>query len=107
MKKGPGTHDWKGGDGMEKTEKTEDTKGTFRAWRQINQGAFAENIREIRGLVGEREPQGRKIRIMAVVKANAYGHGDVETARVLLREGITDLAVATLEEGIRDRKSVV
>ena len=103
MKKGPGTHDWKGGDGMEKTEKTEDTKGTFRAWRQINQGAFAENIREIRGLVGEREPQGRKIRIMAVVKANAYGHGDVETARVLLREGITDLAVATLEEGIRLR----
>jgi alanine racemase len=40
-----------------------------------------------------------------MVKANAYGHGDVEVARVLRREGATHLGVATIEEGIGLRES--
>lgn len=37
---------------------------------------------------------------MAVVKANAYGHGAVQTARELIRQGVVRLAVFSLEEGI-------
>ncbi|NWF74739.1 MAG: alanine racemase [Nitrospirae bacterium] len=38
--------------------------------------------------------------IMAIVKANAYGHGAVETAHALARQGIKRFAVASLDEGI-------
>ena len=38
--------------------------------------------------------------IMAVVKANAYGHGAVETAQALSHQGIERFAVASLDEGI-------
>ena len=44
-------------------------------------------------------------RFMAVVKANAYGHGDILIARLLNSMGVTDFAVATLEEGIALRKN--
>lgn len=42
--------------------------------------------------------KGKKI--MAVVKANAYGHGSVEISRVLIENGVNYLAVATLEEAL-------
>lgn len=38
--------------------------------------------------------------VMAIVKANAYGHGAVETAQALARQGIGRFAVASLDEGI-------
>ncbi|BBP88622.1 hypothetical protein BsIDN1_22400 [Bacillus safensis] len=47
----------------------------------------------------------RKSKIMAVVKANAYGHGSVEVARQALESGATELAVASLEEGIVLRRA--
>ncbi len=37
---------------------------------------------------------------MAVVKANAYGHGAVETSHTLIRHGVTRLAVFSTEEGV-------
>ncbi len=40
-----------------------------------------------------------------MVKANAYGHGDVLTAQVCMSSGVRDFAVATLEEGIRLRRA--
>ncbi|MGH7184465.1 MAG: alanine racemase, partial [Nitrospiraceae bacterium] len=43
--------------------------------------------------------------IMAIVKANAYGHGAVETAHALARQGIKRLAVASLDEGIALRQA--
>jgi alanine racemase len=42
---------------------------------------------------------------MAVVKANAYGHGSVEVARHALENGASELAVAGLEEAIVLRKA--
>jgi alanine racemase len=45
----------------------------------------------------------KKIPIMAIVKANAYGHGLIETARVLEKTEIDYLGVAFLEEGIELR----
>ena len=47
---------------------------------------------------------GREIRVMGVVKADAYGHGAVECARRLEAENIDWLAVALPEEGIELRK---
>jgi alanine racemase len=43
--------------------------------------------------------------LMAVVKANAYGHGDVPVARAALDAGATWLGVALVEEGIRLREA--
>lgn len=42
---------------------------------------------------------------MAVVKANAYGHGSVEVARQALESGASELAVASVEEGIVLRRA--
>jgi alanine racemase len=45
--------------------------------------------------------------LMAVVKANAYGHGDVPVAKAALEAGATWLGVALVEEGIRLREAGV
>jgi len=43
--------------------------------------------------------------LMAVVKANGYGHGDVEVARAALEAGATWLGAAIVEEGIGLREA--
>ena len=48
---------------------------------------------------------GPGVAILAVVKANAYGHGDVETARVLCAEGVRHFGVADVAEGTRLREA--
>lgn len=47
----------------------------------------------------------KNCRMMAVVKANAYGHGAVKVATVLSELGIIDFAVATADEAVELRKS--
>jgi alanine racemase len=42
---------------------------------------------------------------MAVVKANAYGHGAIETSRTLIRQGVSRLAVFSTEEGVALRQA--
>lgn len=42
---------------------------------------------------------------MAVVKANAYGHGAVEVARVLVAQGVEWLAVSSVNEGVTLRRA--
>lgn len=70
-----------------------------RAWIEINLKALEHNIKSIKNMIPE------QCRIMAVVKANAYGHGDIQIAEYLNQMGIDTFAVATLDEGIRLRKS--
>ncbi|HWV46569.1 MAG TPA: alanine racemase [Nitrospira sp.] len=43
--------------------------------------------------------------VIAVVKANAYGHGAIETSRTLIRHGVTRLAVFSTEEGVALRQA--
>jgi alanine racemase len=43
--------------------------------------------------------------VMAVVKANAYGHGAIETSRTLIRHGVARLAVFSTEEGVALRQA--
>lgn len=62
------------------------------AWAEVDLAAVAHNYREIRRIT---RPEAK---IMAVVKANAYGHGAVEISRTVLAEGADWLAVAILDE---------
>ena len=47
-----------------------------------------------------RDMAGAGKQVIAVVKANAYGHGAVEVSRTLLAANVERLAVATLDEGL-------
>lgn len=68
-------------------------------WAQISLPALIHNFHLIRGQV---EPQAQ---VMAVVKADAYGHGAAECARVLAAEGAAWFGVALVEEGARLREA--
>ena len=57
-------------------------KGTGRAWIELDMNNLRHNINVVRGLL----PDG--CRLMAVVKADAYGHGAVEIAKELNSNGI-------------------
>ena len=70
-----------------------------RAWAEVNLSHLAHNVRVLQRIL----PQGCSI--MAVVKANAYGHGDITVAKTLRKEGIRAFAVATIDEGVRLRKN--
>src|SRR5262245_49713670 len=66
---------------------------TLPAWVEVDLDALASNIAEVRRRVG---PQ---VRILLIVKADAYGHGAVEVAREAVRHGVHMLGVATVDEG--------
>lgn len=68
-------------------------------WIEVDLDAIKKNIRAIRRHIPN------KSKIMAVVKANAYGHGSVEVARQALESGASELAVASVEEGIVLRRA--
>ncbi len=72
--------------------------GRGRAWAEIRMESLRNNVEQFRSIL----PQG--CRIMAVVKANAYGHGDVEMAAGLNKLGVNAFAVATVDEGARLRR---
>jgi alanine racemase len=67
-------------------------------WAEINLDALAANFRAVRERVGS------GVKVMAVVKANAYGHGATRCALRLAREGADWFAVALPEEGIKLRQ---
>jgi alanine racemase len=67
-------------------------------WEEVNLDNLAYNMRNIRARAKSKE-------IFAVVKADAYGHGAVEVAPVLIENGATRLSVAVLTEGVELRKA--
>ncbi|HEX8175609.1 MAG TPA: alanine racemase [Pyrinomonadaceae bacterium] len=68
-------------------------------WAEINLQSLAENFQAIRTRVNS------QVKIMAVVKADAYGHGAVECARRLSQEGADWFGVALPEEAIELREA--
>ncbi|MCA9648141.1 MAG: alanine racemase, partial [Myxococcales bacterium] len=72
-----------------------------RAWAEVNCAAVADNLREIRRMVGP------SVSVLAVVKANGYGHGAVPVARCALAAGATALGVATVDELLELRAAQV
>lgn len=67
------------------------------AWVEVDLGAIGHNVEQVRSAVGA------SVRIMAVVKADAYGHGMVETSKAMLAAGADALAVTRLGEATRLR----
>ena len=65
----------------------------------IDLGALEHNYRQLRRLC---EPQ---VKMLAVVKADAYGHGLLPAARTLARAGADYLGVGSLEEGLTLRQA--
>ncbi|MAG35959.1 MAG: alanine racemase [Dehalococcoidia bacterium] len=66
-------------------------------WAEINLDAIAANVRVLRSHVGTR------VQLVAVVKANAYGHGAVPVATAALAAGAHSLAVGRLDEAVELR----
>ncbi|MBW4525665.1 MAG: alanine racemase [Phormidium tanganyikae FI6-MK23] len=70
-----------------------------RAWVEIDLAALSHNVQQILSLMSA------KTELMAVVKADAYGHGAVTVAQTVLQSGATWLGVATIPEGIELREA--
>lgn len=68
-----------------------------RTWAEVDLGAIRHNVRELK----RRAPNSRP---MAVVKADAYGHGAVEVSQAALEAGAESFAVVTVEEGAALRR---
>lgn len=69
-----------------------------RAWVEIDLKALAENVQQLKKILAP------GTELIAVVKADAYGHGAVTVAQTALKHGASSLAVATLSEGIQLRQ---
>jgi len=67
-------------------------------WAEVDLDCIMENVRNMKKHLSE------EVELMAVVKANAYGHGDEQVAHVALEGGATYLAVAFLDEAISLRR---
>lgn len=67
-------------------------------WAEINLDTIATNTKNIKKLIGDKE-------LIAIVKADCYGHGAVDVVPTLLDNGASRLAVAMLTEAIELRKN--
>ena len=67
-------------------------KSPIFTWIEINLSAVENNVKALRAIAG--------VPIMAVVKANGYGHGAIEVSRAALAAGASWLAVSCAEEAI-------
>lgn len=78
-----------------------DVEGQIDPWIELDLDALGSNVREVRRRIGDRP-------IMAVVKCNAYGHGDVEIATALQRQSnIRNFMVIKTREAVRLREAGV
>lgn len=66
-------------------------------WAEVDLTAIRDNVRTVAGVVG------RGTAVMAVVKANGYGHGAVPAARAALAGGATWLGVSSIQEALELR----
>lgn len=82
-----------------KTTSREELFGGRPTWAEIDLDALAANFRTVRERVGP------NVQVMAVVKADAYGHGAARCAQRLASEGASWFAVALPEEGIELRRA--
>jgi alanine racemase len=71
----------------------------FRSWVEVDLDSFSRNWEELKRLVAP------GVRIMQVVKADAYGHGALELSSVALQNGAWALGVANADEGVQLRAS--
>lgn len=70
-------------------------------WVEIDSSALTHNIHEFRWLIGKNK------KLLATVKANAYGHGMLEVAEIALQAGADWLGVHSIDEGVRLRQNKI
>jgi len=70
----------------------------YRSYVLVSRDQIARNYRSVKSLVGP------GVEVAGVVKADAYGHGALEVARLLVAEGVKWLAVSSVEEGVALRQ---
>ncbi len=70
------------------------------AWAEINLTHLSHNLKIIRSFTASKDTK-----VMAVVKADAYGHGAIEVSMRAIKCGVNALGVAIVEEGIELKKS--
>ena len=68
-------------------------------WVEIDDAAILHNLDQVRSLLSA------STRLIAVLKANAYGHGLVETATLLADNGVEFFAVTFLDEALKLREA--
>jgi alanine racemase len=66
-------------------------------WVEVDRSDFHFNLKKIKEYIA------KDIKIMVVIKANAYGHGGIVLAKEAQRAGVTWIGVSSLEEGIQFR----
>lgn len=71
-----------------------DWSGACAPWAEIDHGAIAWNVRALRRRLAPR------VRLLAAVKADAYGHGAVAVARTVIAHGAQALGVVRLDEAL-------
>ena len=69
-----------------------------RAWAEISLGTLESNIEKIKSILSD------NTQIMAVIKADAYGHGEDDILKKLCECGIKYFAVSNLDEALSVRK---
>jgi len=69
----------------------------YRSWVEVDLDNFSRNWAEIRRLVGP------DVKVLQVVKADAYGHGAIEISNMALKNGAHCLGVANADEGVQLR----
>ncbi|WP_084786889.1 alanine racemase [Bacillus tuaregi] len=67
-------------------------------WAEINLDNIYYNVESLKNILPE------NVALFAVVKANAYGHGDIQVARTAVRAGASYIAVALMDEAVALRQ---
>ena len=80
------------------TEKLPKLYGTGRAWAQIDLEALSFNAASLRSKLHE------GCELMAIIKADAYGHGARRVAERLYADGVKSFAVAAIAEAVKLRE---
>ena len=71
----------------------------YRSWVEVDLDRYRQNCSEVRRLVGP------SVKIMQVVKADAYGHGALQISKAAIKNGAACLGVANADEGMQLRFS--
>lgn len=70
-----------------------------RCWAEIELNTIAHNVEEIRKMIP------KTTNIMAIVKANAYGHGDIAITKELIKCGVDFFGVSSIDEALHLREA--
>ena len=77
----------------------------YLTWVEVNLAAIRHNVRVLRKLAPPSAGLAGKTKILTVIKADAYGHGMIPVAKVLVKEKVDFLGLSNLTEGITLRKA--